>query len=174
MIEVPCSEVMLHGCPDEETARRIGDKLRFAHTFAFDAYAYYGEIPPENAQLDVRVLGEDHVDFLYENYGHASREYVAARTKAGVMLGAYVGGEIAAFIGEHAEGSMGLLHVMPAFRRMGLGFALEREAVRQTMLRGHRPFGQVYPENTASHALQRRLGMTKAEGRQYWLTNDEG
>ena len=88
------------------------------------------------------------------------------------MLGAYAQGVLAGFIGEHTEGAMGLLHVMPEYRRRGVGFALERAAIRHTMLRGYTPYGQVFEDNAASHALQKRLGMTRSEGPVLWLTGE--
>ena len=95
-----------------------------------------------------------------------------ARIRQGVMLGAYVEGELAGFIGEHVEGSMGLLHVMPAYRRMHLGYALERAAIRRTRLAGQIPFDQVAKTNDASIALQARRGMTRAKETVYWITDD--
>ncbi|MFQ7452543.1 MAG: GNAT family N-acetyltransferase [Flavonifractor plautii] len=37
------------------------------------------------------------------------------------MLGAFVDGTLAGFAGFHGEGSIGLLEVLPAYRRRGLG-----------------------------------------------------
>lgn len=68
---------------------------------------------------------------------------------------------------------MGLLHVMPAFRRHHVGSALERAMIRATMLRGHTAYCQVFPDNAASQSLQRRLGLEAAQGMLYWLTDGD-
>ena len=166
------TDVSLHGEMSEEFVERMRERFGFKYTMHFCQYAYYGAIPEPEPGVDVRPLGLDALDFIYENYGHASREYIRERLEAGVMLGAYLDGELAAFIGEHSEGSMGLLHVMPEHRRMHLGFALERAAIRRTMLLGHTVFDQVFDDNAASQALQARLGMTRSKGCVRWLSNE--
>lgn len=163
--------VQLHGL-DRRTAEMLRQRFKRKNTFEFVLYAYYGE-QPEAGGADIRVLTDEDVDFLNENYGHADRDYLAQRVREGVMLGVYVEHDLAGFIGEHVEGAMGLLHVMPRYRRMGLGFTLEQVAIRHTMQRGFVPFNQVVPDNAASHRLQKRLGFTGAKGMCYWITDDE-
>ena len=165
-------DLTLHGEIGEGDRRRIQERFGILHSQRMCQYAYYGEIPGPEKGFDIRPLGMDALEFVYENYGHASREYVKERLGAGVMLGAYAEGALAGFIGEHTEGAMGLLHVMPEYRRRGVGFALERAAIRRTMLRGYTPYGQVFEDNAASHALQARLGMTRSEAPVLWLTGE--
>lgn len=165
-------DVMLHGLCEPEQDVLVRARLNLKNTIAFYQYAYYGEAPAPDADVDIRPLELDSLDFVYRNYGHASREYLEARIRQGVMIGAYVAGELAGFIGEHVEGSMGLLHVLPAYRRMHLGYALERAAIRRTRLAGQIPFDQVALKNEASIALQARLGMTRAQQQVYWITDD--
>ncbi|MDO5379168.1 MAG: GNAT family N-acetyltransferase [Clostridia bacterium] len=166
------SSILLHGTLDEATVERVRRRYGLRHAYRFVEYAYYGELPEEDRAFDIRPLGPQALDFVFANYGHASREYLHERLCDGVMLGAYVEGELAAFIGEHIEGSMGLLHVMPEYRRHHLGYALERAAIRRTMLLGQVPYDQVFEDNAASHALQKRLGMTPSAGRIHCLTDD--
>ena len=165
-------DIALHGEADAETVRSVKARFRLPHEQRVSQYAYYGALPEAEKELDLRTLTLSELDFVYENYGHASREYLRARIEDGVMLGAYVDGALAGFIGEHSEGAMGLLHVMPEHRREHLGFRLERAAIRRTMLLGQTPFCQVFDGNDASHALQARLGMTRAKSRAIWLTRE--
>ena len=165
-------DVMLHGMCAPQQDVQVRARLNLKNAIPFYQYAYYGEIPGPDADVDIRPLTRESLDFVYQNYGHASREYLDARIRQGVMLGAYVEGALAGFIGEHVEGSMGLLHVMPAYRRMHLGYALERAAIRRTRLAGQIPFDQVAKTNDASIALQARLGMTRAKKTVYWITDD--
>lgn len=166
------TDVLLHGDYAPALVTQVRTHFHLRHALRFVNYAYYGGLPEPEPEADIRPLGAGALDFLDANYGHASREYIASRLEEGVMLGAYVDGQLAAFIGEHIEGSMGMLHVMPDYRRHHLGYALERAAIRRTMLAGHTPFDQVVPDNAASHALQERLGMTRACGALYWMTDD--
>ncbi len=166
------SDILIHGDMPPQQVQDIRKRFGRDHVLPFILYAYYGALPPKEEAFDIRVLGVDALDFLYENYGHATRDYLAQRLDDGVMIGAYVDGELAAFIGEHVEGAMGLLHVMPQFRRHHMGFALERADIRTTMLRGNVPFCQVAPGNQASRSLQARLGMTQARQMLYWITDE--
>ena len=165
-------DIALHGEADEETVRRVKERFGLPHEQRISQYAYYGPLPEADAGLDLRELTLGELDFVYENYGHASRDYLRARIADGVMLGAYVDGELAGFIGEHTEGAMGILHILPEHRREHLGLRLERAAIRRTMLQGLTPFCQVFDENDASHALQARLGLTRARGHATWLTRE--
>lgn len=166
-------EVLVHGVLAPEVVDSFKTLLHMTDVEPYVMYGYYGEIPPEETQAQIRSLTAEDLDFVYENYGHASREYLEMLLKKGVMISAYVDGALAGFIGEHAAGAMGLLHVMPEFRRHHLGFALERADIRRILLAGGRPFCQVAVANTPSHNLQERLGMTRAEGRMYWMSRAE-
>ena len=85
------------------------------------------------------------------------------------MVGAFVDGVLAGFAGFHDEGSIGLLEVLPEYRRRGLGEALLCAAVRLALERGQYAFGQVFTDNRPSLALQRKVGMTVSEDILYWL-----
>jgi tRNA (guanine37-N1)-methyltransferase len=162
-------DVVIHGNMPKELIAEVCARLQLPVANPFVLYAYYGEVPPVETEVEIRLLDDEALDFVYANYGHASKEYLADRIANRVMLGAYVDGQLAAFIGEHAEGAMGLLHVMPEFRRHHLGYKLELADIRRTMLCGFTPFCQVFPDNIPSHRLQERLGMTRAQGEVYWL-----
>lgn len=164
--------VMIHGKMDSMMVEQLRGYFRFRNVMIFQLLAYYGNIPQLDPSFDIRPLGMENLDFVYANYGHATKEYCAERLADGVMLGAYVEGNLAAFIGEHVEGAMGMLHVMPEYRRMHLGFALEKARIAKTMNEGGIAFDQVFPDNAASMALQTKLGFTKGEGCCYWFTND--
>ena len=165
-------EILIHGTRPPEMVQGVRTRFHLANALPFFQYAYYGEVPPSE-DVEIRTLDTAYLDVLSTEYEHGSREYMAERIAEGVMLGAFVEGELAGFVGEHIEGSMGLLHVMPAFRRHHIGSALERAMIRETMLRGHTAYCQVFPDNGASHSLQRRLGLEAAQGMLYWLTDGD-
>ncbi len=95
--------------------------------------------------------------------------YVADRLKAGVIFGAFADGQLAGFIGEHPEGSMGMLEVFSAYRRRGLGLALESYQINRFLSQGRVPFDQVIVGNEKSLCLQKKLGMTISEDTISWL-----
>ncbi len=87
----------------------------------------------------------------------------------GAVCRASAGWEIAGFVGAHAEGSLGMLEVLPAFRRRGIGAALQAKATNRQLQEGWTPFSQVEPGNTASLRLQRTLGFRITRRNIFWL-----
>lgn len=98
-------------------------------------------------------------------------EYLLGRLESGVMYGAFLGKELAGFIGIHEEGSIGLLEVLPEYRRRGIGMALEAHMVNVMLDKGWTPFGQIIEGNAASFSLQKRLGFSIAEQPLFWMTS---
>lgn len=118
----------------------------------------------------IRPAREKDAAFIAAHYGAMDDEaYVAGRVRAGRMLCAEIEGAVAGFIGWHAEGAMGLLEVLPQYRRRGLAAALEAEAIRRTLARGEAPFAQILTDNAASLALQQKLGMTVLKRPFAWI-----
>lgn len=136
--------------------------------------AYLGQSPLSVPEFggELRLLGPEWARWVYEHYSHAfgGVAYIEAAADRG-MLGAFLDGakEPAGFVGFHEEGSIGMLEVLPAYRRRGLGEILQRAAVNLALERGAYPFGQVFDDNTASLALQKKVGMTLSRTRMFWL-----
>ena len=81
-----------------------------------------------------------------------------------------VDGALAGFAGIHQEGTMGLLEVLPQFRRRGLAEVLEVGRIAQQLRRGLLPYCHVRLGNTASEALQAKLGLVfDARRTLYWI-----
>lgn len=119
--------------------------------------------------VEIRLLDQSDTDFVFTHYSHAmGRDYIAARIGAG-MLGVFVDGERAGFMGTHDEGAMGILEVLPAFRRRGLATLMEIALINWELSLGHLPYGDVAADNEASLTLQRKLGMSVSRGLIYWL-----
>ncbi len=125
--------------------------------------------PPAPAGEEIRRLGTENLDFLLANYRHEDGEYLAWLLERGALFGAFREGKPVGFIGNHAEGAMGLLEVLPAWRRRGIGESLERFLIARELEQGHRPYCQVFTDNAASLALQKKLGLSLAGGRVFWL-----
>ena len=87
----------------------------------------------------------------------------------GLMWGVFDGGKIAGFVGMHSEGSMGMLEILPEYRRCGYGFALEAYCIDWHLKQGWTPFGHVIEGNNPSWSLQQKLGMRRAELPAIWI-----
>lgn len=130
---------------------------------------YEGEQAPLLESGDVRRLTEEHLDFLLANYRHEDSEYLSWLLKRKALFGLFRDGKPVGFIGQHAEGSMGLLEVLPEYRRQGIGILLESFMIARELRQGNRPYCQVFSNNEASLALQRKLGLRFANGLVIWL-----
>ena len=148
-----------------ETFRTYG----FAGGIECHQAAWYGEKPAATSALQVRPAEEKDLDLLIRSYEHISPAEMALVVKRRKLLLGYEGGELVGFVGEHLEGSLGLLLVFPPFRRRGFGEALEKIMIAKTMEEGFIPFGQVTKDNAASLRLQKKLGLTVSENLICWM-----
>ena len=135
--------------------------------------AYTKTTPMEETLADIRRLDRRFLKRIADNYELADEEEIAALLDAGVIYGAFAGGELAGFIGRHEEGSVGLLFVFPEFRRMGIAEALERNYVNRELAQGNVPYGQIFVGNTPSRQLQEKLGMEFSDKFICWCGKSE-
>ena len=135
--------------------------------------AYTKTEPLEETGADMRLLDRSYAHLVSENYELADEEELTELMDKGVMLGAFVEGKLAGFMGQHPEGSQGLLFVFPEYRRLGLAEALERRYVNLDLSRGNVPFGQIFVGNTPSRRLQEKLGMEFSDKYICWCGKSE-
>lgn len=126
--------------------------------------------PPPEPKTQLKLLDSALAPWVYEHYSHpfGGVEYMEGAIQRG-MLGAYLDGELAGFVGFHDEGSIGMLEVLPQFQRRGVGLDLLHGAVRLALQQGAIPFGQVFTNNTASLALQKKAGLAVSDDVLFWL-----
>ncbi len=150
----------------EEAAAR----LSFPEAQVCYQAAWLEREPPPEPEMVLRLLPVERAPWVYEHYSHpfGGVEYMEGVLRRG-MLGAYVDGALAGFVGFHDEGSIGMLEVLPQFRRRGVGKALLHGAVRLALERGMLPFGQVFYGNDASLSLQKRAGLQVSGPELFWL-----
>ncbi|MDD7650918.1 MAG: GNAT family N-acetyltransferase [Candidatus Faecousia sp.] len=130
---------------------------------------YWGR-EPLAVEGDIRPLDMGYFPQILEGYHlFHDPEYIEERIGAGVFFGAFVDGQLAGFVGEHSEGSMGMLEIFPAYRRRGLGYALECFQINRYLSQGRVPFDQVVVGNEKSMSLQKKVGMELSRDTVSWL-----
>ena len=137
--------------------------------------AAYPKIEPvaeyEVPGFEIKPLEQKHLSFVCANYDD-DEGYMKSRIEYG-MLGAFdKSGNCAGFIGFHGEGSMGLLTVLPEYRRKGIGLALETKNLNRRLSEGRIPFGHVVVGNEKSTGLQKKIGMEFSEKIVTWIFSD--
>ena len=126
---------------------------------------------------EIKPFPLDQVPFLVSVYdpGADPKDYEEC-VESGDVLAAYRDGKIAGFIGFHEDGSGGMLEVLPEFRRLGIGSALEIALHNLALSRGWTPYGQIRVGNEASRRLQESLGMIVSDPAGsilYWIYQED-
>lgn len=159
-------------CVDEAATERLIRAGLFDDVTAVWQYVYQGESCEEyGGDLALRILGEDAVPFLVAHYDHpsATPKHMRERVRDGLMLGAFRDDQCLGFAGLHEEGAIGMLTVLPEYRRQGVATALVLELVRRLLERQRVPYTHVHINNEVSMALQEKLGFVRAEKPVTWL-----
>ena len=145
------------------------DKYGFAEKIECYQVAYYGEKPSTATELSIRTATIGDLPTLTKNYHMLSEEELEQIVLRKSILLGYYNDQLVGFIGEHLEGSMGLLYVFPEYRHRGFGAELQRHLMARTIDEGFIPFGQVEKDNLASLNLQKKLGMTVSDNQIVWM-----
>lgn len=145
-----------------------------SETLPFITATYTGVGPPQlpESAPEIKLLNEDYIELLTREYEHGNIEYITERVASKSMFGAFVDGQLAGFIGSHDDGPIGLLKVLPDYRRRGIAEALEKYMIADFMKRGILIYAHIYAENEASLSLQRRVGMTIADEPVYCMVKE--
>ena len=131
------------------------------------SYTKKESLPKKNA--DIRKLSLQCLPIIIENYDLVEEEILAKQLAGGFIHGVFVEDELAGFIGEHEEGSMGMLTVFPPFRGRGLAKVLESDLINRTLQKGFTPFCQIFDGNDISVKLQEKLGLYSAKEKVWWF-----
>ena len=153
-------------------------KERFGATLFLEGASYQAAYlrtqPPvfQDCGLAIRQLDVSGLPQVAAHYQLEGEDYLRSLLERGQLFGGFLNGVMVGFAGRHAEGSIGLLEILPQYRRQGFATALERYMIRLELSLCHIPFGQVLTDNAPSLALQRSLGMTISSGTLHWLSCD--
>jgi len=133
---------------------------------------YTGKEPLPLPEADIRMLDLDHLDTIAAVYQHGDRDFVRNVIEQKLMYGIFVDNMFAGFVGKHVEGAIGLLEIMPEFRRRGLAGILNSFYINLELSKGYTPFGQVIVGNEASRKLNEKLGLEFAKETMCWIWKD--
>lgn len=118
----------------------------------------------------IRTLTEEYIPFVAEHYSEiGTSEYVSERIRHGAGYGAFYDEKIVGFIANHEEGSIGMLYVLPEYRKRHVAMALETYCMNLAVERGEIPYGQVVLGNEASIRLQEKMGICFAKETIVWM-----
>ena len=155
----------------EDIAARVREKLGFTDTIEVYQALYTKQEPPEiDRRLRLVPAGPADMGFIRQHYSFLDDEELEQVIHHRELYLAFDGEEPVGFIGQHLEGSMGLLEILPAFRRRGLGAELECFMIGKMLDQGLLPYCQFETDNLASRRLQEKLGLTVVDKKKIvWL-----
>ena len=124
-------------------------------------------VPACEYDLQIRCAVPNDFAEIIKYYNKLSDEELKKIIERKKLFLAFQNEHLVGFAGEHLEGSMGLLEILPDFRRRGYGVALEYFMISYMKENHLIPFCQVEVDNCKSLALQQKLGMTISKERIY-------
>ena len=142
-----------------------------------DIVPYFNAIFPEEAELkeidveglEIKALTMENFDFVRKHYKLVNSDgYIKERIRHG-MIGAWYKGELVGFAGEHDQGTMGMLEVIPKYRRLGIASVITNHLIRKMRKDKRCPHTNTSPNNKASIKLQRNFGFLFSQEPVYWL-----
>lgn len=121
---------------------------------------------------DIRILDINYLEKITEIYKVVDRDYIDWELRNNKIYGLFIENKLAGFIGEHKEGSIGLLEVFQEYRNQGIGTKLLKFMIKNKLDNNQIPFSQIYIDNEISKNLHRKLGFTvddNIKNINYWV-----
>lgn len=148
----------------------LEERFGFSHMNPCRQVGYLRKTPLPLPELGigVRPLALSHLSTVLANYQLEDEAYLRWLIGRGELYGAFEGETLTAFAGRHGEGSVGLLKVLPPYRRRGIATLLQSYVINRELSLGRVPYGQVFDGNEPSLALQRKLGLQVSKEPVYW------
>ena len=159
-------------CLDKHSLELLQRKFSFKRCTECLLYVFTGKEPIDyNFPYEIKNLDMSHASAVCSNYKLTDESETISQLKSGKMIGAFdTSGDLMGFIGLHSEQSVGMLVVMPRFRRLGVAYAIEAEITNRLIKAGRTPYCHVILGNTASMHLQEKLGYTQSKHNVYWIS----
>lgn len=150
------SVVVLHGKALFDIAEKLGYEVDPPCCQAM----YTGSPLPVGGELTLRHPDEADFETVDANYHLINGAELHKDFAKPEFLGGYLCGKLVGFAGLHSEGSMGLLTVLPDYRRRGFAQQIYSALINSQLEKGRIPYAQIYTDNINSLNLQKKLGFT--------------
>lgn len=121
------------------------------------------------SDLELEPLKPDDAGFVLNHYHRLDHDEIKKAIYEKRLFGLRDNGKLFAFIGLHEENAMGMLEVLPEYRRQGWGERLERALIAKVLAMGELPYGHVITGNESSMRLQKKLGFVECSDMVYWM-----
>lgn len=121
---------------------------------------------PEGAEIgeptgEVVEIGDEHAETVYMNYARAELvniDYIRERLNEGPAVGVFRDGALVGWAMTHDDMAMGMLTVLPEYRRQGIAYDMTLALIRKMRQIGEVPIVHISKGNSMSLPLVRKLG----------------
>ncbi len=137
-----------------------------------ECHQFYYPHQSIESDLELEPLKQEDAPFVLQYYPRLNPEEIMLAINEERLFGLRDKGHLFAFIGLHDDHSMGMLEVLPEYRRQGWGERLERALISKLLRLGELPYGQVVVGNDSSMRLQEKLGFVLCSDRVFWMWNE--
>lgn len=155
----------------KEYADYIENHLRLHHSADYHQAVYFEQsVGIQNARLSFKLLDESDKERVRTLYKTTDFTYIENRLEQKSLWAGIGNGQITGFIGIHDEGSIGMLYVLPEFRKQGYAQELLAWMTHHYLLENKIPYSQISKDNMASIKLHKKVGYTVSHDTVVWLT----
>ena len=119
--------------------------------------------------LQIRCAEKKDIETIMTYYHKLEEEELERIIEGGDLFLGFQEEKMVGFVGKHLEGSMGLLEILPDYRRKGYGYTMESFLINHMLKQNLIPFCQIEVDNEKSLALQRKIGMQISDEKMYWV-----
>lgn len=141
----------------------------FGFSEVMECHQFYYPHGTIESDLELEPLNHHNAAFVLEHYHRLDQEELHQAIEQQRIFGVRSKGQLFAFIGFHDDFAMGMLEVLPEYRRQGWGERLERALTAKVLAMGELPYGHVIAGNETSLRLQKKLGFVECSDKVYWM-----
>lgn len=161
-------------CSTEEECKAVMQKFGFAKSKPCYQIWYkkpFGVEIPQDTEVKILTPTDENIDFVTQTYTLGfSREAIKTLMTDFDFYATYTDGEISGYIGRHDEGSIGILEIMPKFRRRGLGAFLVDYSVKKVVESGDVAYCHIVKDNVGSLNMHLKMNFTPCDKLVWWCS----
>jgi GNAT superfamily N-acetyltransferase len=148
----------------------VKDKWNLIGRYPCFQGVFTGESMAYNGTLSISLATDEEIEVMNKTYQFADLNEFEKTRERGMLFAAHDGGKFVGYIGEHSEGSMGMLHILEPYRGRGYAYMLESFLIGEKLKRGQIPYCHIIEDNVASYHLQQKLGLKFAKDKIIWTS----
>ena len=140
---------------------------------SMECFQFYYPHPAIQSDLQLEPAALPDLGFILAHYDRLEPDEIEQAILENRLFILRDGGGPFAFIGLHDDFSMGMLLILPEYRRKGWAERLERALTARVLEMGELPYGHVFIDNENSLRLQEKLGFIRCSDTVFWMWKGE-